>query len=76
MNLTPKTTAIILGTGIGAALGATAAWAYMRQMEAKNAANVVSIGLPQQMTAGPGDFLKLGIALLALIRQVDDLFRP
>ena len=76
MNLSPRATAILFGTAIGAPLGATAGWAYMRQLEARNAANAVAIGLPPKMNAGAGDFVKLGIALLALVRQVDDLFRP
>jgi hypothetical protein len=76
VNVSPKTTAILLGTAIGATLGATAGWAYMRQLEARNASNAVAIGLPAKMNAGAGDFIKLGIALLALVRQVDDLFRP
>jgi hypothetical protein len=65
-----------LGTAIGAALGATAGWAYVRQLEGRNAANALAIGMPPTMNASAGDFLKLGIALLALVRQVDDLFRP
>lgn len=76
MNLNPKTTAVLLGAAMGAALGAAAAWTYVRQQEAKRAADAVSAGLPAQMDAGPGDFIKIGIALLALVRQFDDLFRP
>jgi hypothetical protein len=76
VNLSPKTTAILLGTAIGATLGATAGWAYIRELESRNAANALAIGLPPKMNAGAGDFVKLGIALLALVRQVDDLFRP
>ena len=36
----------------------------------------MAIGLPPKMNAGPGDFIKIGIALLALLRQFDDLFKP
>ena len=68
-----KMTAILLGGVIGAALGTTIAWTYQRQQEAKMQMN--GIVLPNTMTAGPGDFLKLGIALLALLRMFDDLFK-
>jgi hypothetical protein len=68
-----KTTAIILGGVIGAALGSAIAWTYLRQQEAK--AEMAGIVIPNTMTASPGEFLKLGVALLALLRMFDDLFK-
>lgn len=74
--MNPKTTAILLGGVIGAALGAGAAWTYMRQQEAKTSVAALGVRQPVQMEAGAGDFIKIGVALLALLRQFDDLFKP
>ena len=76
MNLTPKTTAILLGTAIGATVGAGAAWTYARQREAATANALATQGLPLKMNANAGEFIKIGVALLALLRQFDDLFKP
>ena len=72
--MTPTTTAIAVGGVIGAALGATLGWTYMRQREAKT--ELSGIRMPNTMEAGAGDFIKIGVALLALVRMFDDLFRP
>lgn len=74
--MNPKTTAILLGAAIGAALGAGAAWTYIRQQEAKLPPVAVGLRQPIKMEAGAGDFIKIGVALLALLRQFDDLFKP
>jgi hypothetical protein len=76
VKVNPKTTAILLGGVIGAALGAAAAWTYMRQQETRLPAAALGTRQPLQMEAGAGDFIKIGVALLALIRQFDDLFKP
>ncbi len=72
--MNPKTTAIALGAGIGAALGAAAAWTYMRQRESQ--AELASIKMPATMEANPGDFIKIGLALLGLVKMFDELFKP
>ncbi len=76
MNLSPKTTAILLGTLVGATVGAGAAWTYMRQREAQYENAIATKGLPPKMNASAGDFIKIGVAMLALLRQFDDLFKP
>lgn len=76
MKLSPTATAVLLGTVIGGVLGAGAAWTYMRQNEASKAHLVATKGEPPLMNAGAGDFIKIGVALLALLRQFDDLFKP
>jgi hypothetical protein len=76
VNLSPKTTAILLGTAIGATIGAGAAWTYMRQREASYADAIATAGLPPKMNANAGEFIRIGIALFALLRQFDDLFKP
>ncbi len=75
MKLSPKVTAILLGTLIGATVGAGVAWTYSRQREAQYANAIATEGLPLQMKASAGDFIKIGVAMLALLRQFDDLFR-
>jgi hypothetical protein len=70
----PKTTAIVLGGLIGAALGAGAAWTYMRQQAAK--AELINVKQPDVIQPNAGDFLKIGVALLGLLRMFDDLFKP
>jgi hypothetical protein len=72
----PKTTAILLGAVIGATVGAGAAWTYTRQREAQYANAIATKGLPVQMNASAGDLIKIGVALMALLRQFDDLFKP
>ena len=72
--MNPKTTAIVVGGVIGAALGTAAAWTYMRQQEAKT--ELAGIRMPNNMEAGVGDFLKIGVALSVLLRMFDELFKP
>ena len=72
--MNPKTTATVLGALIGAALGAAAGWTYMRQQEAK--AELINIKQPDVIQPSAGDFLKIGVALLGLLRMFDDLFKP
>jgi hypothetical protein len=57
-------------------VGAGAAWTYTRQREAKYANAVATEGLHLQMHASAGEFIKIGVALMALLRQFDDLFKP
>jgi hypothetical protein len=69
-----RNNAVIIGAVLGLVLGATAGWAYGKEKEGKYLArNNVH---PIRLQAGPTDFAKIGIALLALVRQVDDLFKP
>lgn len=75
MNLSPKTTAIVLGAIIGATVGAGAGWTYMRQREAQYLDATARVGLPPKMNASAGDFIKIAVAMLALLRQFDDLFK-
>lgn len=69
-----QTTAIILGGVIGAAIGAAAGWSYIRQQEAQ--AQLINVRQPETLQAGAGDFFKIGVALLGLLKMFDDLFKP
>lgn len=74
--MNPRNTAILLGGLIGAILGALAGWTYIRQQESKLPANALGVRAPLAMQAGATDFVKIGVALLSLIRQFDELFKP
>ncbi|MEA3335696.1 MAG: hypothetical protein U9R25_07265 [Chloroflexota bacterium] len=57
---------ILIGALAGAALGAAVGWAYSSAMgEAEE----------QSLALNPGDYFKLGIALLTVARQVGDVTR-
>jgi hypothetical protein len=70
----PKTTAVILGGVIGAVVGAGAAWTYVRQQESK--AELANFKAPPTIEAGAGDFIKIGLAVLGLLKMFDELFKP
>jgi hypothetical protein len=76
VKLTDKQIAILLGTLIGATVGAGAAWTYTRQREAKLQEAALGEALPIKMNASAGELIKIGVALMALLRQFDDLFKP
>lgn len=71
-----RNTAILLGGLIGAIIGALAGWAYIRQQEAGLPAGTLGVRAPARMQAGAADFVKIGVALLGLVRQFDELFKP
>jgi hypothetical protein len=66
---------IIIGALAGAVLGATAAWAYTKAQEGKLPASGQT-GRQLRLQAGVPEYVKLGMALFALVRQVVDLFKP
>jgi hypothetical protein len=70
-----KMSMILIGGAVGAALGATVTWAYVKAQEEKSLAGT-GIAQPMKMEAGAGDFVKIGLAVFALMRQVTDLFKP
>jgi len=67
--------AIIIGGSVGAALGATAAWFYMKAQEDKLAPQLAD-GRQLRLQAGAPEYVKIGITILALMKQVTDLFKP
>lgn len=66
---------IIIGALVGAVLGATAAWAYGKAQEGKLPA-ASQTGPQLRLRAGAPEYVKIGMALFALVRQVVDLFKP
>ena len=69
-----RNNAIVIGALIGLTLGVTGGWVYAREKEGREISRGNAHPLRRQPS--PADLGKLGIALLALVRQVDDLFRP
>jgi CDP-diglyceride synthetase len=70
-----RTLAILIGGSVGAALGATAGWFYMKAQEEKLASGLAD-GRQLRLQAGAPEYVKIAIALLALMKQVTDLFKP
>jgi hypothetical protein len=73
--VTSRNNAVLIGGLIGAVLGATAAWAYTRSQESKLPADNQS-GRPMRLQARLQDYVKIGMSLLTLVRQVADLLKP
>jgi hypothetical protein len=67
--------ALIIGGLVGAALGTTAAWAYAKTQESKLPVSAQAEG-QLKLQAGAGDYVKIAVTLVALVRQVVDLFKP
>jgi hypothetical protein len=70
-----RNSAMIISGLVGAALGVTAAWAYAKAQETKLAPQLAE-GRQLRLQAGAAEYVKIGIALLTLLRQVTDLFKP
>ena len=75
MKSSSRITAIIIGALAGATLGGAAAWAYAKAQEEKNPDRLAT-GLQYRYEAGAPEFVKIGLAVLALVRQVTELFKP
>lgn len=73
--MTSRNTAIIIGGAVGAVLGATAAWAYTQAQQGKLTSGVAG-GQQLRLQAGAPDYVKIAVALVGLVRQVTDLFKP
>jgi hypothetical protein len=67
--------AIIIGGLVGAVLGATAAWAYTKAQESKLPESEQTPG-QLQFQAGAGDYVKIAVTLVALVREVVGLLKP
>lgn len=73
--MTSRNTAIIIGGAVGAVLGATAAWVYTQAQQGKLTDNAQAAG-QLRLRAGAPDYVKVGISLFALLRQITDLLKP
>ena len=70
-----RSLAIIIGGSVGAALGATAAWFYMNAREDELAPELAA-GRQLRLQAGAPEYVKIAVTILALMKQVTELFRP
>jgi ABC-type lipoprotein release transport system permease subunit len=72
----PRTVKLtIIGALVGAVLGGTAAWAISKVQEQKLSPELRT-GQELTLTASPQDFIGLAVSLVAVVRQVVQLFRP
>ncbi len=65
----------IIGALVGAVLGGTAAWAFSKVQE-KKLPPELRTGQELALTASPQDFIGLAVSLVAVARQVVQLFKP
>ena len=70
-----RSLAIIIGGSVGAALGATAAWFYMNAQEDKLAPELAE-GRQLRLQGGAPEYVKIAVTILALMKQVTELFKP
>lgn len=75
MNVSSRNTAIIIGSAVGAVLGATAGWAYTQAQQGKLTSGAVA-GKQLRLQAGAPDYVKVVTTLVALVRQVSAMFKP
>lgn len=66
---------MIIGGLVGAVLGATAAWAYTQAQQPKLSSGAAT-SQTLRLQAGAPDYVKIAVALVAVVRQVVDLFKP
>lgn len=72
--MSSRNTAIIIGGVVGAILGATAAWAYTQAQQGKLTTG--ASGQQLHLEASAPDYVKIAVAVVGLMRQVTDLFKP
>jgi len=72
-----RTKALIIGGVAGAALGVVAVWLFMRSVEEEEALAIEEAGegavVPRSIGVGP--VVRLGVSILAVLRQIVDLGR-
>jgi ABC-type lipoprotein release transport system permease subunit len=65
----------IVGAILGAVLGGTAAWALSKVQE-RNLPPELRTGQELALTTNARDYVGLAVALIAVVRQAVDLFKP
>jgi hypothetical protein len=70
-----RTRFVLIGALAGALLGATAAWAYTKAHEDR-LPGAGQAGPRLRLQTGPAEYVKVGMALLTLVRQIADLLKP
>lgn len=72
--MTSRNTAILIGGAVGAVLGATAAWAFTQAQQGKLSSEA-GTGGQLRLQAGAPDYVKVAVSVVALVRQITDLFK-
>lgn len=67
--MSSRTKALIIGSVVGAVLGAAAAWLFIRRVEEEAQAEEAA------RTIGLGQVVRLGASILGVLRQIVDLGR-
>ncbi len=74
--MTPQNRFILLGGLAGAALGATAAYAYLKSQETGLWTHKREHGREVAVQAGLGDFFRIGLAIFGIVRQIQSMTKP
>jgi membrane protein YqaA with SNARE-associated domain len=73
--LTRNVKLMIIGTVVGAVLGGTAAWAIAKVQEQRLPPELRT-GQEMVLSTNARDYVGLAMALMVVIRDVTDMFRP
>jgi hypothetical protein len=74
--VSPRLRFILIGAVSGAALGSAAAWAYFQHRETGLFVTRKEKGQKLRVQASPIDLAKLGVAMVAVLRQVQEMAKP
>lgn len=67
-----RTKSVLIGLAIGAAAGAIFGWISSGEHSSNDGTRTAEVGLS---TLAPGDFLKIGISLLTLARELGQMVK-
>ena len=65
---------IVIGSLVGAVLGAIAAWSYAQNRDYEQLEGRQMAG-QMRLQASMPDYVKVGMSLMSLVRQIVDLFK-
>jgi len=75
VNVSSRNKLVIIGGLIGAVIGAAAAWAYSQNQDFKRLDSQDKAGA-LHLKAGAPEYVKIGMSVLTLVRQIVDLLKP
>ena len=76
MNVSPQNKFILIGAVAGAALGAVAALAYFKSQETGLFVTKRASSREVRVKAGVADLMKVGLAMAAIVRQIQGMAKP
>ncbi len=74
--MTDRNKFLIIGALAGAALGAALAWGYYRQQTTGLWTTKRIEGRTLTVQAGPMDFMRLGLSVFGIVREIQALAKP